>query len=770
MSILNTDTPEIGPRLKPHGRAKVYVSYAHRDAKHLKKLEVELTVLLHQGLIEAVWHDQHLDPGDKWHDQINAKLEDADVIILLISAASLASNYITQKEIPHALQKYERQSAILIPIILERCSWSRTELGKFFVLPTGGKPVVEWKPQSKAWHNVGGELRRVFELFNQRVVTVGEAELDNEQPPVTVEPSSEDSSATNSEVRVGPRGSNLTDGRAMQDQASATDSMGRSEMIVALADFISSKDSVPPLSVTIEAPWGEGKSSAMVQLRRYLAVHKLSQTIWFNPWRYTEPEALWSGFLAEFTEQIQKGKSLFAKFLIQHRYLQATYGRWVLLRCFGAIMAVPILFYLVRWWLLSQLPSLADGWSSWLGQIAAIVAAWGSSVFVAAKLWFAFHKPVRTLGAELKAYFSQPDYAAKRGSSERLHREFRAWLVACNRPGERIFVFIDDLDRCAGSRAAELLDWLQLMMSNIGDGSNDPFPLVVVAGLDREKVAAAVAMRQSEMMPILAPGDTAREKAEAAIIWGYGYLEKFVDLPVRLPPGSAHVLESFLADLAPEAVESEKRLMEVQRKNAEAARTLRLGNLAKTFDKTIPTPASDNEKPEAGDGVEAPLLSHEGEDWRVPGLLRSAAVWLNHSPRRIKHFLNLLRLRWAVRRRLGEDRMTLELTARLVLVETARPTLFRAIADHSSVRAALFEQQSEESPGIFRRDGRWMEVLGSQVFDADKDWLSKHGEAVLVDDWDDILHDHPESSPSERDEFALTRDALDALIDGTLYR
>lgn len=644
--------------------------------------------------------------------------------------------------------------------------------------PALGLPPVVLGPTFRDAHDKGlppASPKAILDYYFAHRPTTPVAPLPS--PPVKAEGIS--SSPSDPEVGLPPTsapaeesylipGTDQTDGRAMQDQASSTDSMGRAGMISALGEFIASEQSLPPLSITIEAPWGEGKSSALVQLRDYLVKHHAGRTVWFNPWRYTEAEALWSGFLAEFTEQMQKGKGLWERFKVQHRYLKEIYGDWILLKCIGGIMLFPVAAFALRGWLTSRLPSTQDGWVNWVLNLGTYLAAWGPWMFIALKLWFAFRKPVRTLVGEMKSYLKKPDYAARRGSSERLHDEFRTWLKACLRPNERVYVFVDDLDRCAGPRAAELLEWLQLMMSSSGGGK--PFPVVVIAGLDREKVAAGVATRHSDVLPILAPAETVQAKAEAAIIWGYEYLEKFIDLPVRLPPGSPKVLETYLKNLAPGAFEAEKQRDDRQREIAtqiRAERRARLSGVLRPHDlyEPIRQPPTQVDEPGTSSVSDAGL-----EDARIPGLLRAAGVLLNHSPRRLKHFLNLLRLRWAVRKKIGKDRMTLELTARVVLMETARPTLFRALADSPSVRHAVFEQRDEESPGVFRDDGHWKALPPDQMFEADKRWLTRHGMEVLVNDWDEILSQSPYPPEEPDDDLGLTRTALDALIDCTPYQ
>ena len=68
-------------------------------------------------------------PGDNWNDVIQRELAEADVVIILASVASLSTDYITDHEIPKALELYNAGKTVVVPIILEACRWEKTALG-----------------------------------------------------------------------------------------------------------------------------------------------------------------------------------------------------------------------------------------------------------------------------------------------------------------------------------------------------------------------------------------------------------------------------------------------------------------------------------------------------------------------------------------------------------------------------------------------------------------------------------------------------------------
>jgi len=144
-------------------RARVFISYSSKDARLKDELMARLKPMRESaGLIEC-WHDRLITPGEEWDGEIKSQLEQADVILLLVSAQFLASDYIRGVEIKRAVELSDAQKARVIPVILEKCVWEKEAFGKLNGLPRKGKPIRDTKPQRNAWHEVEKELREVFE-------------------------------------------------------------------------------------------------------------------------------------------------------------------------------------------------------------------------------------------------------------------------------------------------------------------------------------------------------------------------------------------------------------------------------------------------------------------------------------------------------------------------------------------------------------------------------------------------------------------------------
>lgn len=141
---------------------KVFITYAHKSAEAKDELITSLAVLKQNGLID-VWHDNEIQPGDKWRDEIFNNLADSDILLYLTCRYSLASeNY--NKELTAALNPNTR----VIPVILEHCDWEKHQLSEFQALPEGVKPINVWKPESEGWQNVVEGIRKIVEKMQSQ--------------------------------------------------------------------------------------------------------------------------------------------------------------------------------------------------------------------------------------------------------------------------------------------------------------------------------------------------------------------------------------------------------------------------------------------------------------------------------------------------------------------------------------------------------------------------------------------------------------------------
>jgi len=137
-------------------------SYAHEDAKLLKKLDDALSLLQREGRITN-WSDRKISAGSLWAEEIDERFKKARIILLLVSNSFLASDYCYSVEMKLALERHERKEARVIPVIMRSCDWETAPFGKLQVLPRDGRPVIKWRPQDDAFTDIARGIRRVVE-------------------------------------------------------------------------------------------------------------------------------------------------------------------------------------------------------------------------------------------------------------------------------------------------------------------------------------------------------------------------------------------------------------------------------------------------------------------------------------------------------------------------------------------------------------------------------------------------------------------------------
>lgn len=149
---------------------KVFISYSHKDEELKEELEKHLSNLKNQGKIDP-WQDRQIEAGTEWDPQIKAALENADIILLLISADFIASDYINNVELNRALERHQGGTARVVPVILRKTDLKATKIAELQSLPKDAKPVTLWENQDEAFNNVVEGIRSVVKTLNAKEIT-----------------------------------------------------------------------------------------------------------------------------------------------------------------------------------------------------------------------------------------------------------------------------------------------------------------------------------------------------------------------------------------------------------------------------------------------------------------------------------------------------------------------------------------------------------------------------------------------------------------------
>jgi TIR domain len=160
--------PEANPTAAPsvvHNAAhvlKMMICYSHSNKAQRKQIDKHLALMTRQKLID-IWYDRKITAGSEWNGYIDEHINTSDIILLLISAEFIASDYCFDVEMTRALERHKAGEARVIPVILRKCDWKNTSLKDLQALPSNVLPVDQWPRSNDAYHDIADGIRKVVE-------------------------------------------------------------------------------------------------------------------------------------------------------------------------------------------------------------------------------------------------------------------------------------------------------------------------------------------------------------------------------------------------------------------------------------------------------------------------------------------------------------------------------------------------------------------------------------------------------------------------------
>ena len=111
----------------------IFVSYSHEDEEWKNRLCQMLAPFLRDGNIELeLWVDDgDIQPGDRWHEEIQSALKAAGVAVVLVSAPFLASEYVMKYELPEIISAASDGKIRLFWVYVSHAAYDATELEPF---------------------------------------------------------------------------------------------------------------------------------------------------------------------------------------------------------------------------------------------------------------------------------------------------------------------------------------------------------------------------------------------------------------------------------------------------------------------------------------------------------------------------------------------------------------------------------------------------------------------------------------------------------------
>ena len=364
------------------------------------------------------------------------------------------------------------------------------------------------------------------------------------------------------------------------DMWTLRDALGHSAYAYSIYRFMTHLQTKPPLTISIQAPWGGGKTSLMRMIQKMLDPDALQQvkeevgescraftlkqalkeidewicadtkkklpeipkdekrrllTVWFNAWKYESTNQVWAGLADAIMQQVAARLPLMEreKFWLHlnlkrvdadkireriHQRILNYFWRGALVWIFGlgTGFIISVSTTLIGYFNLSSLAQIL-GWGG-IGSFSLGTVITSLLKYLGAKQ----KVEAEPASVSLSEYLDIPDYRKELGFIHYVEADVQRVLACIPNEHRPIVIFIDDLDRCSPAKVAQVVEGINLFLA--GD-----FPqCIFLLGMDTEMVAAALQAAHKDMIACL-PSD-------AGIPVGWRFMDKFVQLPFLIPP------------------------------------------------------------------------------------------------------------------------------------------------------------------------------------------------------------------------------------------
>jgi hypothetical protein len=116
------------------------------------------------------WYDREIQAGTEWEREIEEHLNTASIILLLVSADFVNSDYCYGVEMQRALEMHAQGRAHVLPILLRPVDWQDAPFARLQLLPTGAKPITRWSDPEEALEDVARHIRAVVTPLRTRKI------------------------------------------------------------------------------------------------------------------------------------------------------------------------------------------------------------------------------------------------------------------------------------------------------------------------------------------------------------------------------------------------------------------------------------------------------------------------------------------------------------------------------------------------------------------------------------------------------------------------
>jgi tetratricopeptide (TPR) repeat protein len=520
----------------------------------------------------------------------------------------------------------------------------------------------------------------------------GDADSSPEGPPGDEPPSGIKGGPEGTENDKPPSSSAAPTPKITFDYWASDDELGYEPHARSLAELITHEETKAPLTISIKAPWGAGKTSLMRNVQHVLdrdaALYteqnlaekalstcgpslKLNEllkkpeevddpvlmppeksvkgekygieprlTVWFNAWKYQSSEQIWAGMahaiLTQLTARMEPlDRERFWLRLNLRRFdlskLRLRVHKLILTEFLPKGLAYAGIL-LVLFVVMAFSPGIWKAIAVGLSPLTAFIA-------VKDYLGKKQNKLSEKLDSTFNDLIKEPDYEGKMGFLHLVESDMREALSLLASSEKPLVVFVDDLDRCMPDKVADVVEAINLFLS--GDYPN----CIFVLGMEPDMVAASLEVAYKEII------EKTKQLSldEGHVPLGWKFMEKIIQLPLALPSPTDYGIRKYIDSLVGAEV-AEKEVQEapdeklVENFRQEFKGTSSVHDILEKVDEGLAKDVGTKERIAFAEASKRAFVqSFKDRDPLVRAFVEKAVEHFNENPRQVKRCLNLYR-------------------------------------------------------------------------------------------------------------------------------
>jgi hypothetical protein len=293
----------------------------------------------------------------------------------------------------------------------------------------------------------------------------------------------------------------------------------------ALALLMDTEDTNTPLTIAINGPWGSGKTSLAKMTEGRLAIgsdwdapHVIC---WFDAWANDDAPHLGAAFAAAVAKAVNNQRYWWMRLAMPlPSSMLSPQQRWSRRLCYG-VLAVALAAIAVFW-------PTGRSWLTPFAHAGTTISALGHGTAATRLAWPALAVAVLLIAQQLAPgiqgvarWIGAPGSEAARGSMAEASGQLGHLIKQALRGNRRLIILVDNLERCRPPRAVEVCEVVSQLIGH-------PDVVTVLIG-DIDTIALSAEIKYAAL-------ETVSRKGRTTGAYGRAYLEKLIQIQLRLPP------------------------------------------------------------------------------------------------------------------------------------------------------------------------------------------------------------------------------------------